>query len=311
MSVRSFKLFINIGFILLLVPELISAQSVQFIITGKKNKPVKEVSISFDGNSCGSDSLAVLSGQKYQFNCFPEGIVPVHIEAKGYELKTILLNKQHAGKPISVNLLKKGWQTIKHDEATYKFWKLKNVLYVKEKDDESIYRLGLLLDSLGLFESPYYGQDYYEHENGQDFSAFDSPVLEFLRGHQLTFIVEPVILLFRELKDGEKKFQTVNKLLPIPNVIEFGKNQTPPENVLKQFCLEKHWIYANQVGGKSPHAYRTGNPGTGLSILDIIEALQKTYPELTPTIFDAADWYSLDFNIIPEEETENTEEEEY
>lgn len=311
MSIRGFKLLIKIGFILLFVPEINFAQSVEFIITGKKNKPVKNVSISFIDESCGSDSLAVLNGQKYQFNCFPEGIVPVHIEAKGYELKTVLLDKQHATKPVSVNLLKKGWQTVKLDDATYKFWKLKNVLYVKEKDNESMYRLGVLLDSLDLFESPYYGQDYYEHENGQDFSAFDSPILEFLRNHQLTFIVEPVILLYRELKDGEKKFQSVNKLLPIPNVIEFDKNQSPPESVLKQFCLEKHWIYANQVGGTSPFAYRTNSQATGLCILDIIEALQKSHPELTPRIFNAADWYSLDFNkVIIEEGLEKTDNEE-
>jgi len=301
MSINFFK---TIFFFLLLIPELFYAQSIQFSITGKNNRPVKGADVYFTDVSCSQDSLAKLSGQHYQFNCFPEGIVPVHIEAKGYELKTVMLDKRYANSVVSVNLLKKSWQTIRLEDATYKFWKLKNVLYIKEKDEASSYRLGVLLDSLGLFESPYYGNEFYEHENGQDFSAFDSPILEFLRNHELTLIVSPVILLFRELKDGEKKFQTINKILPITNIIEFEDNQIPPEAVLRQFCLEKYWIYDNQVGNNSPFAFKTINQKTGLCILDIIEIIQKSNPELEPKIFNPANWYSLEFDqsISPEED---------
>ncbi len=287
------------------MPNLFFAQSLQFNLIGKKNKLVKNASVYFDNTSCGSDSLAVFNQQLYQFNCFPEGVVPVHIEAKGYEIKTLLINKQSTNSIITINLLKKGWQTIKLENATYKFWKLKNVLYVKEKDKESMYRLRVLLDSLEFYESPYYGKDYYINENGQDFSAYDSPIIDLLRKSEYTLVAAPVILLYRELKDGEKKFQSVNQLLPIANVIEFEENKAPTEQELYQYGLEKYWIYDNQVGGSSPYAFKTVNQSAGLCVLDIIEILQKNFPDVQPKVFNLENWYSLDFNqSITNEEIE-------
>lgn len=296
MSVNSSTLFTTIVFLLLLLPELFFAQAIQFTVLGKKNKPIKGASIYFTNIDCGADSIAGFQGGNYQFNCFPEGMIPVHFEAKGYESKTLLIKQKSINSSLTVNLLKKGWQTIKLEDATYKFWKLKNVLYVKEKDPGSIYRLNLLLDSLGLFESPYYGKDFYEHENGQDFSAFDSPILELIRKSEFTLVVAPVILLFRELKDGEKKFQSVNKLLPITNIIEFKDNKLPQEQIIDQFNLEKYWIYSDQIGGNSPFAYQTSSNRTGLCILDILDTIEKGFPDVEPKIFNPGNWYSLNFD---------------
>jgi|GEM_PF-4362875 len=297
MSINGFKLIIAAFFLLLLLPELSYTQSIQFKILGKKSRPVKGATVHFLNNSCGADSLAVAESDYYKFNCFPDGVVPVHVEAKGYEQKTVLIKKGASNPLVTINLLKKGWQTIRLHEATYKFWKLQNVLYVKERNNESVYRLSILLDSLGLQESPYYGKDFYEHKNGQDFSTFDSPILKFIRNSEHTLLAAPVILLYRELKDGEKKFQTVNKLLPISNIIEFD-GPPPSENVLNQFCLEKHWIYSDQVGSASPFAYKAVGQGAGLCILDIIETLKLSHPDLNPKIFDPGNWYSLEFDQV-------------
>jgi len=286
--------------VLSLLPQIFSAQNIQFNVLGKKNKRVKNANIYFIDDHCGADSIAVPNGEHLQFNCFPDGIIPVYIEAKGYEQRILLLDKNEAGKPFNVHLLKKGWQTIQFADASYKFWKLKNVLYIKEKNDESFYRLGLLIDSLKLFESPYYGKDFYEHENGQDFSPFNSPILEQLRKSDLTLMAAPVLLLYRELKDGEKKFQSVNKLLPVSNIIEF--ENPPHQEVLSSFCLEKKWIYDNQTGGTSPFGFATKTTGSGLCVLDIIKVIEQSHPDLKPKVFDPGNWYSLEFDQDNKEE---------
>ncbi len=278
------------------------ANLLSFNIFGGKGESVKKVTVRFAKTSCGGDSLAVFDRRKgsYVFNCFPDTRTEVYFEAPGYNLQVLTIAKSNLGKTIPVKLQKKGPQTIKIDDSDFKYWKLHNVLFLKEKEGKT-FKFQQLIDSLQLFESPYYGENFYEHEEKIDFDGWNDPVLRAFRTSGMTLVAAPVILLFKERAEGDNKFRSVNKLLPVTNIFEFENNKKPDPAIIKALGLEEIFIYENKWKANSPKAYQSLNPGLGLQVLCLQNTMDLLHPDFQIKCLDVDNHFSLGLNESEEE----------
>lgn len=300
-----FVRFVAMFFLIIGSCQTIYSQAKQpmFNIFGGKGESVKKVTIRFTDNSCGGDSIAVYDRDKgsYRFNCFPEARTNVYFEAPGYNTQVLTIAKSGLDQTIPVKLQKKGPQTITIDDSDYKYWELHNVIYLKEKEGKA-FKLKQLIDSLQLFESPYYGENFYEHEEKIDFDGVNDAFLSSFRKSGMTIVAAPVILLFKEREAGDNKFRPINKLLPVANIIEFEKNKKPNPDIYQMLGMEEVFVYENQWQASSPKAYQSINPGLGLQVLCLQNTIDLLHPDIKVKCLDVNNHFSLGLNESEEEQ---------